>query len=156
MYLERRLPLVSSLYSPLEGPNGSYIVYKTYKQVKLMPRARTASASCELLGRSCFQVLPNVESTVEHAQDVYVAWWFNDVSDAVMTVKQRAYVSISAVAVADFREARKNFCAVDDSRHSSSSGTRIVCSDVVVNLFEPALRFGGPGYFRHVSSVRFI
>ncbi len=92
----------------------------------------------------------NVERTVKDTEDIDVPVIFDEIGDSVMPVEEDAHMARRrGVAIADFREGGENLRPLIDSLNRAARGVRVLCGDVLENVFEPALGLLGPAYFCH-------
>ena len=75
------------------------------------------------------------------------------VSDSIVAVEEYPNRWTLAVAMSDFGELEKNIGPLMDADDRAVGGVLVVLGDVMVNVLEPASRFGGPDYLRHDSIV---
>ena len=87
---------------------------------------------------------------MEYPKDINVPIWPDEVSIAVMPREQDADTTVRVeISMAHLRILSEDLGTFKYALDSATRGFRVVRSDVLEDVLEPAARFVGPGYLRH-------
>ena len=110
----------------------------------------------EGLGRAPSRlILADIKRAMKHTEDIDIAASPNQLGDSVISVQQYPHMPRrSPVPCAHLREVRQSLRLPVYPFHGSYRSSRIFCSNVVVDIAQPALSFGGPNYPCHCLILR--